>query len=71
VKTLTGKYLTIAVELTDRIEVVKERIYGLEGIPSDQQRLLYNSQVMENEMSLADYQVTFGAVLHLALRLRG
>jgi ubiquitin len=71
VKTLLGKLLTIDVELSDRIEDVKESSWEHEGIPPDQQRLVYAGEQMEDGRTLADYRVTFGAVLHLVLRLRG
>jgi ubiquitin-like protein Nedd8 len=71
VKTLSGKSLELRIQLKDTIMRIKERVEEIEGIPPDQQRLIFRGKTLADDRKARLYNITEGSILHLVLALRG
>jgi hypothetical protein len=71
VKTLTGKCLIFDIEPSDIIQNLKEKIQKKEGIPNEQQELVFAGKNMKNDLTLAEQNILKDSTLHLVLSIRG
>ena len=72
IKTLTGKTITLeSVTSNDTIATLKDMVYDIEGIPPDQQRLIFACQQLQDDLTIADYNIQQESTIHVVLKLRG
>lgn len=71
VSNLMGKKVPVAVKPSESIESLKKKIEGIEGIPPDQQHIIYAGHQLEKKRCLSDYNIEEHSTLHLVLKLAG
>ena len=71
VKTFTGKTITLGFKDEDMIEDIKDQIRRKEGVPPDQQRLIYAGQQLHDGKTMLDYKIQKESTVHMVLKLRG
>jgi len=71
VKSLTGKTITINCELTDTILSIKEKFHSIEGVPAEEQRLIFGGRQLNDADTLESYGIQADSTLFVVLRLRG
>ena len=71
VRTLKNHIYDISVNSNDKVKTIKDKIQETEGIPPDQQRLIFGGNLLKDEYFISDYNITENSTIHLVLKLRG
>lgn len=71
VKTLHGKVITLDIEPSDTIASLKSKVQDKEGIPPNQQRLIFAGKELDDNNILSDYSIQKDSTIHLVLQLKG
>lgn len=71
IKTLQGESLPIDYNGAMKIGDLKNMIHSERQIPVDQQRLIFQGKQLEDDNTLADYNIETGSNIHLVLRVKG
>ncbi len=58
-------------ETTETVESLKAKIYEKEGIPANEQRLIFAGKELNEGKTLGEYNIQKESTVHMVLRLRG
>jgi ubiquitin-large subunit ribosomal protein L40e len=71
VKTLTGQSIAIDYRADLTIAELKNEVSSREGVPVQQQRLIFQGKQLENDSTLEDYNIQPPNTIHLVLHVKG